>query len=144
MLAGGDVGWGGKMPNKVIADLDLEMCTMPIAEAAASSGVAFRFPPSGGRSNKSPRGSGEDPAPITNRERSISAPNVSHTIINSESMMPSDLSYFRNHQKDIRSKIAGRVISNKKMNKSLFFSFDITWLSSLLLIVAIFGAKDVY
>jgi B-Raf proto-oncogene serine/threonine-protein kinase len=103
MLAGGDVGWGGKMPNKVIADLDLEMCTMPIAEAAASSGVAFRFPPSGGRSNKSPRGSGEDPAPITNRERSISAPNVSHTIINSESMMPSDLSYFRNHQKDIRT-----------------------------------------
>ena len=46
----------------------------------------------------------EDPAPIASaRERSISAPNVSQSILNADSVLP-ELSNLRHQQRDIRSK----------------------------------------
>lgn len=90
MLAGGDVGWGGKRPNKVMDNLNLE------------SGDTFQFPPASNRRSIK-RNHGDNPtAPITSRERSISAPNVSHPIINAD-VLPPELSHLRTHQKDIRS-----------------------------------------
>ncbi len=117
ILAGGEGGWGGGgMPNsnKVIYELGLEMYPKTFAEAAAEpasgNGNTFQFPPHPNHTGqKSPLGGvgvdpEGDPAPITNRERSISAPNVSHTIINSEHMLPTELSHFGHAHKDIRSK----------------------------------------
>ena len=78
-----DVGWGGgKRQRKLIDEYDIE--------------DTFKFPV------KAPRTVvGEDPTQITNRERSISAPNVA--IINADTVLPQAF-YLRNQQRDIRRK----------------------------------------
>jgi hypothetical protein len=47
--------------------------------------------------------SNEEQAPMTSRERSISAPNVSHTILSSEAVLPE--SVYRHAHRDLRSEI---------------------------------------
>ena len=73
------------------------------------SGTEFPFPqPNVNRGMKSPKsrenGGEENPAggALTNRERSISEPNVNSIIV--DRPMPPELSHFRNDRKDIRSK----------------------------------------
>ena len=73
------------------------------------SGTEFPFPqPNVNRGMKSPKsrenGGEENPAggALTNRERSISEPNVNSIIV--DRPLPPELSHFRNDRKDIRSK----------------------------------------
>ena len=78
MLAYNGVGWGGLPQNKVISDLGLEI----------GVGHPFPFPPGTSHDNGLPKGSDiENETNNIKTQRSISAPNVSHTIINPESIL---------------------------------------------------------
>ena len=78
MLAYNGVGWGGLPQNKVISDLGLEI----------GVGHPFPFPPGTNHDNGLPKGSDiENETNNIKTQRSISAPNVSHTIINPESIL---------------------------------------------------------
>ena len=76
MLAYNGVGWGGMPPTKVIDDLGLDI------------GRAFQFPPDATYDSRVQKGAdiGNETSNIKT-QRSISAPNVSHTIINPESIL---------------------------------------------------------
>ena len=92
MLAREDLTrWGGsgKDQNHVIQKYDLS--------------DTFQFPPPNvNRGIKSPKSNrGEET--LTNRERSISEPNVNSIIV--DRPLPPELSHFRNDRKDIRSKL---------------------------------------
>ncbi len=52
---------------------------------------------------------GEDPVP-PNRERSISAPNVSHTIMSSEAVLPD--SVYRPVHRDLRSEFINAILTD--------------------------------
>ena len=91
MLAynGYSAGWGGPT-TKVIQDLDLD-----------TGRSNFEFPDRGGQ-----KGADITEAPNIKSQRSISAPNVSHTIINPESFLPESFKKIGNIQKDhVRSKL---------------------------------------
>jgi hypothetical protein len=96
MLAYNGVGWGGMPQNKVISDLGLEI----------GVGHAFPFPPDATYDNRAPNGAdiGNETS-MTKTQRSISAPNVSHTIINPESILSEYGNKFGKLPKDhVRSK----------------------------------------
>ena len=96
MLAYNGVGWGGMPPNKVISDLGLEI----------GAGHAFQFPPDSTYDSRVSSGAdiGNDTSNIKT-QRSISAPNVSHTIINPESILTEYGNKFGKIPKDhVRSK----------------------------------------
>ena len=77
MLAYNGVGWGGMPPNKVISDLGLEI----------GVGHTFPFPPDSTYDSRVPKGADIGNETMQKTQRSISAPNVSHTIINPESIL---------------------------------------------------------
>ena len=79
----------------------------------------FQFPPpsaasllaSRRRQHRETEDETEDPAPMPNRERSISAPNVSHTIMSSEAVLPE--SVYRHCHRDLRSKYIQLTSENR-------------------------------
>ena len=100
ILAGSVDGWGGRRTNanRVVENLNLEI------DGPTS---IYTFPNTATlstRTTTTQRSTEEEPGPIANRERSISAPNVSQAIINADTVLPAELSHLRNQQRDIRSK----------------------------------------
>ena len=98
MLAYNGVGWGG-MPSKqnAISELGLEI----------GVGHAFPFPPDATYDKRDPKGADIDneTSNFAKTQRSISAPNVSHTIINPESILTEYGNKFGKIPKDhVRSK----------------------------------------
>ena len=96
MLAYNGVGWGGMPPTtKVLDDLGLD------------PGRAFQFPPDSNYDNRVQKGGDIVSETSTMKtQRSISAPNVSHTIINpAESILSEYGNKFGKVPKDhVRSK----------------------------------------
>ena len=105
-----DLGWGNPSamdnPNNVINKIGIIM-----PSEMSQSSEAFPFPPpsSAGNKTRSPveKSAGgknpdsSEPSPISKVDRSNSAPNVSHTIIPTETPLPDYL--LRHHKKDVRT-----------------------------------------
>lgn len=107
MLASNGVGWGGGMPpNKVMDEMDLD------------PGHAFQFPLSPAYDRHGQQGADINPDQLSIKsQRSISAPNVAATIVNSESILAQSFNHLGKTQKHSK-KVQGMVTLDELYNCS--------------------------